>query len=683
MSGRPSYIRFPHGGIYQEVYPVCFNTDIQVGDSGTVVKDVKTGKIYGHIVVASIASRTAFIVPATQVLRAITWLGTDTTSIYSHLDTQSGEFRLVRLLPSSQSGDGLCCELSLVRLNDRPKYEALLYAWGDQESSKPILLNGKPWTVRPTLAAALRRLRHEGTERYLWIDALCMNQSDPDDRRYNLGLMDHIFKSSVRCLAWVGDVYEGVSSPTSWTFLLRHPSTHQWQHNPARDSVQDAISQEDASLAFGLLTQFGNLERHKEGASVDDLRLFVTPESQRALGNLMALPWWKRFWPFLRAISTPSAVLMCGTMCIGLDLVGRNAFTLRKYLRQKTHGWRRRGDALDFDVILPFLRTVGRLQRFREKGVPEGFTFAMNATRDLHCAEPKRKVFAFLKLFDDVPFIQGLNYSLSINQVCEMITSHQLLRTDSLFPLVRTTEVGRNRTLPSWVPDWAATVGNESQFHSELSFFMSWDSFDASSGRHSIVSIHDHTLQVQGVFVDKVSTTYGLMESGMDLEGLMLNLASQLGEDYTDQISKLTGLSNMSRAAQASFFETETSGLRRQDVWRLFTSDVRISEDNEMEWRRARNSDLAVCMSESQHRLLGHGVMGRRLFSTGMRYFGLGSADMKDGDIVVVLFGGRFPFILRPTVGNSYRLVGYAYVLGIMDGEAVSDSQKGRTFRIV
>ncbi|KAF3761981.1 hypothetical protein M406DRAFT_224388, partial [Cryphonectria parasitica EP155] len=69
LSGRPSYIRFPYGNAFQEVYSVIFETDVQHGDSGALVRDRQTSRIYGHIVAVSIESRTAFIVPATQVLK--------------------------------------------------------------------------------------------------------------------------------------------------------------------------------------------------------------------------------------------------------------------------------------------------------------------------------------------------------------------------------------------------------------------------------------------------------------------------------------------------------------------------------------------------------------------------------------------------------------------------------------
>ena len=62
--------------------------------------------------------------------------------------------------------------------------------------------------------------------------------------------------------------------------------------------------------------------------------------------------------------------------------------------------------------------------------------------------------------------------------------------------------------------------------------------------------------------------------------------------------------------------------------------------------------------------------MGRRFFVTGAGRVGIGPRCMQPEDIVVVLRGSKWPFILRKK-GDGYWLLGAAYVHGIMDGEAV------------
>lgn len=55
----------------------------------------------------------------------------------------------------------------------------------------------------------------------------------------------------------------------------------------------------------------------------------------------------------------------------------------------------------------------------------------------------------------------------------------------------------------------------------------------------------------------------------------------------------------------------------------------------------------------------------------------MGPDTTRTGDLVVVFFGGRVPFILRQH-DSSYILVGECYIHGIMDGEAIDGWRKRR-----
>jgi len=69
---------------------------------------------------------------------------------------------------------------------------------------------------------------------------------------------------------------------------------------------------------------------------------------------------------------------------------------------------------------------------------------------------------------------------------------------------------------------------------------------------------------------------------------------------------------------------------------------------------------------------------------------GLGPRCAQPGDVIAILYGSKFPMVMRPLPGSpegSYRLLGTSYVYGIMDGEAVHRHREmGREdddFRIV
>ena len=69
---------------------------------------------------------------------------------------------------------------------------------------------------------------------------------------------------------------------------------------------------------------------------------------------------------------------------------------------------------------------------------------------------------------------------------------------------------------------------------------------------------------------------------------------------------------------------------------------------------------------------------GRQMFYTTGGRLGLGPADMEDGDLVSVLFGGELPYILRPAgQPGQYKLVGECYIPNLVHGEAIGVWQSG------
>lgn len=71
----------------------------------------------------------------------------------------------------------------------------------------------------------------------------------------------------------------------------------------------------------------------------------------------------------------------------------------------------------------------------------------------------------------------------------------------------------------------------------------------------------------------------------------------------------------------------------------------------------------------------------RRLGVTESGYYLLGPDIMQAGDVVVVLHGGRTPFVLRPKDGG-WTLLGECYMHGMMDGEAMRRGAEEEVFTI-
>ncbi|KAI1258410.1 HET-domain-containing protein [Xylariaceae sp. FL1019] len=127
---------------------------------------------------------------------------------YQPLDTAVDCTRVVEIQNVGDAGEELVCELHQVVFGDRPRYEALSYMWGDTTGDKTITLNGCKLKVGDNLWDALHYLRDIRKQKmHIWIDALCINQSDVDERNKQLRIMRHIYSRARTVVVWLGKKY--------------------------------------------------------------------------------------------------------------------------------------------------------------------------------------------------------------------------------------------------------------------------------------------------------------------------------------------------------------------------------------------------------------------------------------------------------------------------------------------
>ena len=110
--------------------------------------------------------------------------------------------------PAEGISETIECDLKLSSLDDRHQYEALSYVWGTHDDENKILLNGQSFTVRKNLSYALRTLRLVERPRVMWIDALCINQEDTDERHLKYSSCDKCIDPQRKF--WSGSSTRGV-----------------------------------------------------------------------------------------------------------------------------------------------------------------------------------------------------------------------------------------------------------------------------------------------------------------------------------------------------------------------------------------------------------------------------------------------------------------------------------------
>ncbi|KAH6955751.1 heterokaryon incompatibility protein-domain-containing protein, partial [Ilyonectria sp. MPI-CAGE-AT-0026] len=90
--------------------------------------------------------------------------------------------------------------------DDPPPYEAVSYTWDpDPTEHLPVAINGMQHLVPRNVHDILSRLGSTFSRRYIWIDSICINQSDEAEKVHQIKLMRHVYHRAFRVLACLGE----------------------------------------------------------------------------------------------------------------------------------------------------------------------------------------------------------------------------------------------------------------------------------------------------------------------------------------------------------------------------------------------------------------------------------------------------------------------------------------------
>ncbi|KAF5519364.1 Heterokaryon incompatibility protein 6, OR allele [Colletotrichum aenigma] len=129
---------------------------------------------------------------------------------YIYQPLPRGFIRLLRLKPHEDADAPLQCELFHYPLTDDRKgthlYEALSYCWGPPSESQKVFTGTGYLQITANLHAALARLRDPFLERVIWVDAICINQKDADEKGHQVQLMAEIYARASGVVVWLEEV---------------------------------------------------------------------------------------------------------------------------------------------------------------------------------------------------------------------------------------------------------------------------------------------------------------------------------------------------------------------------------------------------------------------------------------------------------------------------------------------
>jgi len=128
----------------------------------------------------------------------------NTFTCYS-LPLNHEEIRILELLPAVWTREPIQARIFKTRLDNLPLFSALSYTWGDESITADISLGGQKLSITASLETALKALRAADHSVLLWIDQICINQHDAEEKSRQILLMRSIYSLSAQTIGWLGE----------------------------------------------------------------------------------------------------------------------------------------------------------------------------------------------------------------------------------------------------------------------------------------------------------------------------------------------------------------------------------------------------------------------------------------------------------------------------------------------
>lgn len=384
---------------------------------------------------------------------------------------------------------------------DTPDFEALSYTWGSFSRTATVMVysglistvDTKP-SVLPigaSLSEALRYLRLRDQGRVVWIDALCINQDDLEERGHQVGRMAHIYSRARKVVAWLGPDFDGAVKALQG---LKHVG----------DQVEIITSKYFARSPGASEPTWHDT---REPVPFDDS--FWT-----AVINLIQRPWFSRFWVIQEIhMGNMRSFLKCGTHEIPWSLFRRAVCCLSV-------------KEADF-IARPHIVKLRPMC-----GIVPGKHFEYNLSTlgaNHHCSDSRDIIYGILSLAP--PQLQEalcIDYSADTQLVYKelFITYTSLQHRSDLLTFAGCQAAETDTTSqpwPSWVPDWRSGVPS---LHGLI--FTTASASGQSSSEMVFGAEPHNSMRIKGVLLDATISTLLIEDIG--------NMA-----DVLEKFSKIIG----------------------------------------------------------------------------------------------------------------------------------------------
>ena len=588
--------------------------------------------------------------------------------------------RLLTLPPGEKQGE-ISCQIAVHRLSQSPQYEAVSYCWGEPADKTSIRWDGEEKLLRipSNLDAFLRCMRAKGPKRTLWADAVCIDQTNKEEKSRQVRLMRDIYRRATRTFIWLG--VEGENSTVGLELATR-----------LYEASQSGVTKDVSKRSWWPTAKHDRLTA-------------VPSKAWKAFFDLLNRPWFTRAWVVQEVVVSSNLWVVCGDKLIHWSvLVGAILYLIQS-------------QAWIFEYYgMPNLNSFLLLQLSQQEysqGLQTMHYEVLLRHREARASDARDHIFAFYSLSCRVSLqAYGIepDYKVSKEQIYRKLAIETLEKASDLdfLSIPRLTETSG---LPSWVPDWDCSR--------PVSFsLLQLEIRHATTVNHGVPAAASKQSTYSPV-IDKANDC-------LELSGYDVDVITSISQQWI--IQNPTG--NLSIREQAMILQANQvlvhdwenvlgawsgaqypTGEKMSEVlWQTLVAGVFLKPKEEMrnafdqfekrQWYLRLLPKLRIegfvwvyilfVLVEQLLRLLGipnpeipfralvSAMISRKAVRTEKGFVGMVAGIAQAGDRVALFRGGKLPFIIRPNGASGWEIIGDCYIHGIMHGEAWDEARCGK-----
>jgi hypothetical protein len=516
-------------------------------------------------------------------------------------------------------------------LKQNPHYTALSYCWRTEDISESIQFQGSlqgTKMISRDLMSALWVHHSHFKNGWLWVDAICIDQSNTAEKNDQVPRMQMIYESADRVLVWLGE------------------------ENPP------AATKYDNSKYIG--------RRHKYNAALGLTRSKVM---QLCDDCVEGRAWWCRVW-----VAQEMIVARQLYVCIGSHMLRWKTFV------RATDSWAWLFYEREFE-LLEACRKVHELDKFRERWRTAKDSLDLLEILDIgrhsYATDARDSIYALLGLMTERDRKRiRVDYNCGADLLYAEMTAILIERQPNLDFLVKAFTYQHPQSqprLPSWVLDFGDCL--ESYFPHGGGYL--------AKRKHDI----DDRKKNQASADTRPSVRFHAQSLQLDVEAIIFDIVvattikNPLDKDVVEyRNTKRVGSSRSDEATKSSAFKK---------LVQLRCAEIDTGDDVEHPTEFDGPKQLERAWAQTKHFYLQFDVLQNVvIFTTASGFAGIAGYDMRSrmflradtkeaqsacpGDVIAIPLGSCKPWILRKTeVDGEYKLILDCIIPEIRSGEVM------------